>query len=124
MHGLRWTRIAPIAGLIWVALVIVSVILTGDQPGGDDSVQKFVEYYGDEDDRGKHELAAAIAAVGALAFFAFLAGLRELLIGEEGLWGQGTSLAFGAGVAFVVLLLAAAAAGNAFAAAAEFYDNF
>jgi hypothetical protein len=124
MQDLRLIRIAPIAGLAWIALVIVSVLLTGDQPGGDDSVQKFVDYFRDEDNRGKHELAAALAAVGGLAFFVFLAGLRELLIGEEGLWGQGTSLAFGAGVAFVVLLLAAAAAGDAFAAAAEFYDNF
>jgi hypothetical protein len=67
MQDLRWIRIAPIAGLAWIALVIVSVLLTGDQPGGDDSVQKFVDYFRDEDNRGKHELAAALAAGDAFA---------------------------------------------------------
>jgi hypothetical protein len=119
-----WLRWAPIAGLVWVALVIVSVILTSDTPSSDDPVSEFVSYFGDSDNQTKIQIAALVAALGGLAFLWFLAGLRDLLLSEEGLWGADTSLTFGSGVAFVILLWAATAAGTAFASAADFFDAF
>jgi hypothetical protein len=124
MDGRTLVRWAPIAGLLWVALVIVSVILGGDQPGADDSVNKFVDYFRDSGNRDQLGIATLIAALGGVLFFVFLAGLRAVLRNEEGLWGQGASLAFGAGIAFTVLLWAAAATGYAYASAADFFDNF
>jgi hypothetical protein len=124
MDRRSWLSWAPVAGLVWVALVIVSVILGADQPGSDDPVVKFVSYFRDSGNRDKLFIAALIAALGGLAFLWFLAGLRDVLRAEEGLWGPGASLAFGSGIAFVILLWAATAAGTAYASAADFYDNF
>jgi hypothetical protein len=115
---------APVAGLIWVVLVIISVILGGDQPGQDDPISEFVKWYQDSGNRDKLAVATVLAALGGIVFLWFLAGLRDLLLSEEGVWGWGTSLAFGAGVAFTVLLWAAAVTGYAFASAADFFDSF
>jgi hypothetical protein len=119
-----WLRWAPIAGLLWVALVIVSVILTGDSPGTDDPVSEFVSYFGDDGNQTKIQVAALVAALGGLVFFWFLAGLRDVLRSEEGLWGSGASLSYAGGIAFVALLWAATAAGTAYASAADHFDAF
>ena len=119
-----WLRWAPIAGLVWVALVIVSVALTSDSPGDDDGIVKFVTYFRDSGNQTKIQVAALVAALGGLVFFWFLAGLRDILRSAEGLWGFGAALAYASGVAFVVLLWAATAAGTAFASAADHFDSF
>jgi hypothetical protein len=124
MNSRAWLRLAPVAGLVWVALVIVSVILGGDQPGNDDSIEKFVSYFSDSGNRDQLAVATLLAAIGGPAFLWFLTGLRDLLRSEEGLWGNGAPLGFGAGLAFVILLWAAAATGFAYPSAADFFDNF
>jgi hypothetical protein len=124
MDSRAWLRLAPAAGLVWVALVIASVLLGGDQPGGDDAVEKFVSYFSDSGNRDQLAIATVLAAIGGVVFLWFITGLRDLLRSEEGLWGNGASLAFGAGIAFTVLLWAAAATGYAYASAADFFDNF
>ena len=124
MDSRAWLRFAPVAGLVWVALVIVSVILGGDQPGSDDSVAKFVEYFSDSGNRDQLAIATLLAAIGGPVFLWFLTGVRDLLRSEEGLWGNGAPLVFGSGIAFVILLWAGSATGYAYASAADFFDNF
>jgi hypothetical protein len=124
MVGRDWLRWAPVAGLVWVALVIVSVILTADSPGDKDSASEFVSYFSDDDNQTKIQIAGVLAGIGGLAFLWFLAGLRDVLTREEGLWGSGASTAFAGGIAFVALLWVAVAAGTAYASAADFYDAF
>jgi hypothetical protein len=124
MDSRAWLRLAPVAGLVWVALVIVSVILGSDQPSNDDPVLKFVTYFSDGGNRDQLAIATVLAAIGGPLFLWFLTGVRDLLRSEEGLWGNGAPLVFGAGIAFVILLWAGAATGYAYASAADFFDNF
>ena len=124
MDSRAWLRLTPVAGLVWVALVIASVLLAGDQPGNDDSVEKFVSYFSDGGNRDQLGIATVLAAIGGPIFLWFLTGVRDLLRSEEGLWGNGAPLAFGAGLAFVILLWTGSATGYAFASAADIYDNF
>jgi hypothetical protein len=103
----RW---APIAGIVFVVLMVVGSILIGDVPSPDAPEQEIAEYLGDSENHTRNIIGAYLWVVGALAFLWFLTRLRSDLRRAEGGTGALSSLAFGAGVAFAAVWMVSAAA--------------
>ena len=78
-------QIGPLTGILFVALVVVAFIVGGETPGTDDSVQKVVSFYTDNDN--EQMIAAVLLALGCTAYLFFLGTLRQVLRrlpGDEG----------------------------------------
>jgi hypothetical protein len=124
--GERWRRAAALGGIAFVALVVTAVVLTIglDQPGAGSSARKISAFYADSANRKAVMATLYLMGVGAFAFLWFLAALRVALrrAGEpaEAL----STLAFGAGIVFLVMLLAANASNSIVAAAFQFGQEF
>jgi hypothetical protein len=103
----RW---APIAGILFVVLMVVGSMLVGDVPNADASRQEIAAYFGDGDTHTRNIIGAYLWVLGALAFLWFLTRLRSDLRRAEGGTGALSSLAFGAGVAFAAVWLVSAVA--------------
>src|SRR5258708_19472437 len=77
----RWSRFAPLNGVLFVVLLVASFSVGGSSPGTDDSGSKVISFY-----REHQNAQRASALLGALAvvFFLFFAGaLREHLRGSN-----------------------------------------
>src|SRR5687767_2007495 len=109
MRGLE--RFAPLAGALFLVLVIVALIVGGESPSADDSTQTVFEYFGDKRDSAL--IASIILAIAVAPFLWFAGLLRSVLSVAEGpparlantAWGGAIVLAVGilmlAGFAFV-----------------------
>jgi hypothetical protein len=64
----RWQRIAPVTGILAIALIVVAFIVGGEPPDADASGREVVSYYADND--SDTEVASLLLALGA-AFFVF-----------------------------------------------------
>jgi hypothetical protein len=107
MNGLaRWS---PVAGIVFVALWIVTFAITGGSPDSGDSDAKITAYYANSGHRTRDVIALALVLAASLFFIWFLSVLRTRLMGAEGHAGGLTAAAFGAGLATVVLWWVAAA---------------
>jgi hypothetical protein len=91
----RW---APIAGIVFVALMVVGSIFVLDVPGPDAPEREIADYLADSDNHMRNIIGAYLWVVGALAFLWFLTRLRSDLRRAEGGTGALSNLAFGAGV--------------------------
>src|SRR5919106_6047276 len=116
MYGFRWERWSAVAGVLFVALVVIGVAMSGDAGDTPSEVQA---YYAESGNRAKEIAAFFMISAAGLAFAAFLSTLREMLVRAEGGPGTLSALVFGPGVAFVALLLAGAAISKAPAALGE-----
>ena len=103
MDADRWDRMAPLAGVVFVVLTVVSIVLTSadapsDFPG---EPQEIVEYYSANEDR----LMAGhwIGLVGTVFFFWFVGALWSRLRPAEGRAGRVSAVAFAGGVAVGVV---------------------
>jgi hypothetical protein len=77
--------IGPLTGIVFVMLVAVAFIVSGETPSTDDSRQEIVSFYLDND--SEQAAAAAILALATVAFLFFLGSLRNALRaapGDEG----------------------------------------
>jgi hypothetical protein len=77
--------IGPLTGIVFVVLVAVAFIVSGETPSTDDSRQEIVSFYLDND--SEQAAAAAILALATVAFLFFLGSLRNALRaapGDEG----------------------------------------
>jgi hypothetical protein len=77
--------VGPLMGILFVVLVIVAFVVSGETPDTDDSRQEIVSFYLDNDD--EQALASAILALGTVALLFFLGSLRRALRsapGDEG----------------------------------------
>jgi hypothetical protein len=77
--------IGPLTGIVFVLLVAVAFIVSGETPSTDDSRQEIVSFYLDND--SEQAAAAAILALATVAFLFFLGSLRNALRaapGDEG----------------------------------------
>lgn len=101
-----WARYAPLAGLLFVALVVASIIISGETPATDDPTAKVVAEWAKND--GEQIAAAFIGALAAIPFLWFLGSLRSTLRAAEGATGRLSTIAFGGG-----LIVVAGAAINA-----------
>jgi hypothetical protein len=94
MRGLE--RFAPLAGLLFVLLLVVAVIVGGETPDADDSLQKVVEYWNDNKDQ--NIAASIIAAIATVPFLWFAGVLRSVLAAAEGLPTRLASTAWGGAI--------------------------
>jgi hypothetical protein len=94
MRGLE--RFAPLAGLLFVLLIVVAVIVGGETPGADDSLQKVIDYWNDNKDQ--NIVASIIAAIATVPFLWFAGVLRSVLAAAEGLPTRLASTAWGGAI--------------------------
>jgi MFS family permease len=103
----RWLAVS---GFVFVALFVAAVLVSGGQLGSaGDPDEQFVSYFSDTTNRVRDIAGGYVLAAAGLAFIVFLANVCVALrehSGERRL----PLIALGAGLVFVVLLLAAAAA--------------
>ncbi len=108
----RWSRFAPLNGVLFVVLLVASFSVGGSSPGTDDSGSKVISFY-----REHQNAQRASALLGALAvvFFLFFAGaLREHLRGSNRASGLATT---GFGGAILIAVGGGAFSGFSFALA-------
>jgi hypothetical protein len=103
----RW---APIAGIVFVVLMVVGSILVGDVPDPNAPEQEIADYLANSDNHTRNIIGLYLWTVGALAFLLFLTRLRSDLRPAEGGTGALSNLAFGAGVVFTAVWMVSAAA--------------
>jgi hypothetical protein len=99
----RWARWAPALGILYVILFLAGFLAVGSGPG--DTNAEIRSYYTAHPDRGYSLFFLFTAA--ALALIWFLGTLRAALADAEGPPARLASLAYGAGVANAILLVAA-----------------
>lgn len=78
-------QIGPLTGILFVAIVVVAFIVGGETPSTDDTAQKVVSFYTDND--SEQTIAAALLALGSVVYLFFLGALRQALRrapGDEG----------------------------------------
>jgi hypothetical protein len=103
VYGFRWERWSALAGVLFVALFVVALALTGNTGDNPSEVQ---EWYADEDNQTKTIVAWFIWVASALAFLSFLGTLRDMLVRAEGGPGTLSALVFGPGLVFTSLYVA------------------
>ena len=91
MRGLE--RYAPLAGLLFVVLVVVAVIVGGETPDADDGLAKVVKYWADNKDQAI--ASAIIGAYSAVALLWFAGVWRATLAAAEGPPARLANTAFG-----------------------------
>jgi hypothetical protein len=94
-----WARYAPLAGLLFVALVVASIIVGGETPETDDATAKVVAEWARDD--SEQIASALISALAAIPFLWFLGSLRSTLRAGEGGTGRLSAIAYGAGIVVV-----------------------
>jgi hypothetical protein len=89
-------RYAPLAGVAFFVLTVVTIVLSNESPDSDDSTAKVVEYWTDNEDS---EVAAAFVATFASFFFLWFAGsVRATVARVEAAGGRLATLLFGGAV--------------------------
>jgi hypothetical protein len=103
----RWSRYAPLTGVVFVALLVASFALSGKTPGVHAAGAHVISFY--KAHHGKEMASAILGAIGVVFFLFFAASLRARLRRREG--GEAlAALAF----AGAVLLAVGGAAFSAF----------
>jgi hypothetical protein len=93
-------QVGPLTGILFVVLVIVAFAVGGETPDVDDSAHKVVSFYVDND--SEQEIAAALLALGCVAFVFFLGTLRRALRAAAGDEGGLSTVALLGGLMIVV----------------------
>jgi hypothetical protein len=79
----RLERFAPLAGIAFLAILVVAIILGGgDTPNADDSIRTIKAYYADNDD--KVMLGDGLGSIAVLFLVWFAASLRRTVYRVEG----------------------------------------
>jgi hypothetical protein len=92
--------VGPLTGVLFVVLVIVAFIVGGETPDISDSPQKIVSFYIDND--SEQQIAAALLALGCVAYVFFLGTLRRALRAAAGDEGGLSTVALLGGLMIVV----------------------
>jgi hypothetical protein len=95
MYESRWQRLAPLTGVVTVALIVVAFAVGGSTPEEHDSAAKVQAYYAAHHD--KHTALAFIVAI-AVPFLLFFASSLRHDLRRIGGTGQLANSAFGGGV--------------------------
>jgi hypothetical protein len=97
----RWERLAALAGVVAVVLWVIGTFVAGENP---DEATEILRRFQDEE--GRVLAGGFIFQLGALFFLVFVGALRLRLFAAEGATGLLTAIAFGAGLAVGIFLLA------------------
>jgi hypothetical protein len=108
--------LAPLTGVLFVALIAASFVALGESPGPDASAREVVAFYAAN--HTGQVVVAILTALSALPLLFFTATLRERIAGVLGRGSLLAGMAFGAGVLAAVGFVAAAAVHWALADAA------
>jgi hypothetical protein len=85
-------RFAPLAGIVFLVLIVAAFLLSGETPGADDKTADVVKDWADSDSR---QVASAIlGTLGAIALVWFGGSLRDGILRGEGGTGRLAALAF------------------------------
>lgn len=99
----RWHVLAPLTGVLFVALVVAAFIIGGETPDTNDSPQKILDFYVDN---GNSQLwAGAVLAWATVPLMFFLGVLRSTLHAAEGSIARLSAVAFGGGIVMIVGVL-------------------
>lgn len=98
-------RFAPLSGLVFFVLVVVSILFGGDPPGTDDSVEEIVEYW--QDDETNQIVSAVVGVYAAFFFVWFAASVREAVAKAEKGASRLASISFAGAVITAVAALTA-----------------
>jgi Domain of unknown function (DUF4386) len=90
-----WERLAPLTGLVFVAIVVAVFAIGGSTPGDHDSAQKVQDFYGQHHD--KHMTLAFIMAI-SIPFLLFFVSILRYELRRAGGTGQLANAAFAGGV--------------------------
>ena len=74
--------VGPLTGILFVVLVIVAFLVSGETPATDDSPREIVDFYLDNDD--SQAAGSAVLALGCVALIFFLGTLRRALRAAAG----------------------------------------
>jgi hypothetical protein len=96
----RWHVLAPLTGVLFVALAVAAFIISGETPGTDDSPQKILNFYLDNDN--SQLWAGAFLAWSTVPFMFFLGVLRSTLRAAEGPIARLSPVAFGGGIVLTI----------------------
>src|SRR5919109_738412 len=95
-----WARYAPLSGVLFVVLIVVSFLVSGfDSVGADDSTQEVLDFWSDND--GQQIASALIGALAMVPFLWFLGVLRSTLRLAEGGTGRLSATAYAGGIVLV-----------------------
>jgi hypothetical protein len=118
MEAGRWERLAPLTGIVFVALVIVGVVIQGNTPDTHAPAQEVLSFYSKHHDRMEGSAFIIAIAIPFLVFF--VSTLHRVLRAAGGsgrlaaaAFGGGIILAAGVAVGATVQLAAAEAGGHA-----------
>jgi hypothetical protein len=85
--------VAPLTGILFVALAIAAFVVSGETPGTDDSRREIISFYLEND--SEMAISGALLALACVALAFFLAALRQALraaAGDDGLLSTVTLL--------------------------------
>ncbi len=103
----RWERLAPLSGIVFVALIIAGFAVFGTPPKADEPIDKITTFFTVH--RSRMLLGWSMVGLAVVFFFWFLGSLRSALARAEGGTGRLSSVAFASGVAKAGLFLAVGA---------------
>jgi hypothetical protein len=104
---LRWQRWSAVSGALFAVILFAAILLSGNET---DNTQSVAAWFSDSDHQARWVSAFFLGVAASLAFLAFLATLREMLLDAEGgRTGTLSALVSGPGIAFVALLNASLA---------------
>jgi hypothetical protein len=96
----RWHVLAPLTGVLFVVLAVAAFIISGETPGTDDSPQKILNFYVDNDT--SQLWAGAVLAWSTVPLLFFLGVLRSTLHAAEGPIARLSAVAFGGGIVLII----------------------
>jgi hypothetical protein len=95
-----WARYAPLSGLVAVAILVASIIVTGfDSVDSNDSTVKVIKFWHDND--GQQIAGAFLGALAAVPLLWFFGSLRSTFRTAEGGTGRLSSIAYAGGIVLV-----------------------
>jgi hypothetical protein len=115
-RGTAW--LAPLTGVAFVVLVIISFIIVGEPPSADDPVEEIVDHYIDNKD--SVQIGAFLGTVAGTLLIFFFGYVRKVLRAAEGAGGMLSLLVL---VGATIIALGAAIDGTIAFAIAEAADD-
>jgi hypothetical protein len=114
--------VAPLAGVLFVVLVVVSAIIVGETPDAtEDTADEVLSFYQDNDD--DVTVGALLWGLGAVALLFFAGWLRRLLRDAEGPRGILSAVAFAGAIVLAVGIASSAAFSFAVADVADSIED-